>query len=395
MTDQTRLSNFSLEGDEVALPKGAWAQSHRLNVRWRGKDLTALSQGAFRAYLFPVYTPAGFAVTSESPLDHPHHNSLWIGADHVNCYLPFAGGAFEEANYNFYVNDIFQGRAPGRILGVGVEAEEIADDHLRLVQTLHWQGPIEWGAPERRTLAVETRTIDIRPGEVANLFDVRSQLRAAEWDLRIGPTRHAYFGLRLTEALRVTNGATMVDAEGRAGGGAISGEVSDWVDCSGTVAAGRQAGGALFPYPSAQGFPWFVADWGTLTVNPLASKGYALKRGDVLDFAVRFVVHDGDAEEADVAGMWGAFVGGEFGVGLSLGKVGTLKRGAGFLCEGCLKGFSGFLGDFQDGRRSVDGWSDPAVERADCLNWSRYPGTSPVICWTGKRRLAVGKADLH
>ena len=308
MTDQTRLHNFSLEGDEVALPKGAWAQSHRLNVRWRGRDLTALSQGAFRAYLFPVYTPAGFAVTSESPLDHPHHNSLWIGADHVNCYLPFAGGAFEEANYNFYVNDIFQGRAPGRILGVGVEADEIADDHLRLVQTLHWQGPIEWGAPERRTLAVETRTIDIRPGEVANLFDIRSQVRAAEWDLRIGPTRHAYFGLRLTEALRVTNGATMVDAEGRVGGGAISGEVSDWVDCSGTVAAGRQAGGALFPYPSAQGFPWFVADWGTLTVNPLASKGYALKRGDVLDFAVRFVVHDGDAEEADVAGMWGAFV---------------------------------------------------------------------------------------
>ena len=309
MTDQTRLSNFSLEGDEVALPKGAWAQSHRLNVRWRGRDLTALSQGAFRAYLFPVYTPAGFAVTSESPLDHPHHNSLWIGADHVNCYLPFAGGAFEEANYNFYVNDIFQGRAPGRILGVEVEADEIADDHLRLVQTLHWQGPIEWGAPERRTLAVETRTIDIRPGEVANLFDIRSQLRAAEWDLRIGPTRHAYFGLRLTEALRVTNGATMVDAEGRVGGGAISGEVSDWVDCSGTVAAGRQAGGALFPYPSAQGFPWFVADWGTLTVNPLASKGYALKRGDVLDFAVRFVVHDGDAEAADVAGMWGAFAG--------------------------------------------------------------------------------------
>ena len=218
MDDQSQLDNFSLEGDQVALPKGAWAQSHRLNVRWRGRDLTALSQGAFRAYLFPVYTPAGFAVTSESPLDHPHHNSLWIGADHVNCYLPFAGGAFEEANYNFYVNDIFQGRAPGRILGVEVEADEIADDHLLLVQTLHWQGPIEWGAPERRTLAVETRTIDIRPGEVANLFDVRSQLRAAEWDLRIGPTRHAYFGLRLTEALRVTNGATMVDAEGARGG---------------------------------------------------------------------------------------------------------------------------------------------------------------------------------
>ena len=215
--------------------------------------------------------------------------------------------ALEKATYNCCVKDIFQGRAPGRILGVDVEAEEMAEDRLRLVQTLHWQGPIEWGAPERRTLAVETRTIDIRPGEVANLFDVRSQLRPAEWDLHIGPTRHAYYGLRMTEPLRVTSGATMVDSEGRTGAAAISGQISDWVDCSGTIAAGRQAGAALFPYASAQGFPWFVADWGTLTVNPMAREGYALKRGDVLDFAVRFIVHDGDTEAADVAGMWEAF----------------------------------------------------------------------------------------
>ena len=279
MTDKSRLHNFSLEGDEVALPKGAWAQSHRLNVRWRGKDLTALSQGAFRAYLFPVYTPAGFAVTSESPLDHPHHNSLWIGADHVNCYLPFAGGAFEEANYNFYVNDIFQGRAPGRILGVGVEADEIADDHLRLVQRLHWQGPIEWGAPERRTLAVETRTIDIRPGEVANLFDIRSQVRAAEWDLRIGPTRHAYFGLRLTEALRVTNGATMVDAEGRVGGGAISGEVSDWVDCFGHGCGGQAGGRGAVSVSERAGVPVVRGGLGDVDGQSVGEQGICVEAG--------------------------------------------------------------------------------------------------------------------
>lgn len=66
------------------------------------------------------------------------------------------------------------------------------------------------------------------------------------------------------------NGATMVDS------------------------AGRQAGATLLPYASAQGIPWFVSDWGTLTVNPMARKGHALKQDDVLDFAVPFVVHDGD-----------------------------------------------------------------------------------------------------
>ena len=204
-------------------------------------------------------------------------------------------------------NEIFQGRAPGRILDVDVEAAEIAADHLRLTQTLHWQGPSEWGAPQRRTLAIETRTIDIRPGEVANLFDIRSQLRAAEWDLRIGPTRHAYFGLRMTEALRVTNGAALIDAQGRSGAAAISGQISDWVDCSGAIAAGRQAGAALFPFPGARGLPWFVSDWGTLTVNPLARKRYELKRGDLLDFAVRVVVHDGDAGQADIPALYRSF----------------------------------------------------------------------------------------
>ncbi len=42
---------------------------------------------------------------------------------------------------------------------------------------------------------------------------------------------------------------------------------------------------------------------GTLKVKPMAREGYALKRGDVLDFAVRLVVHDGDAADADVKGL--------------------------------------------------------------------------------------------
>ena len=84
------------------------------------------------------------------------------------------------------------------------------------------------------------------------------------------------------------------------------------MDCSGTVAAG---GRALFPYPNAHGFPWFVADWGTLTANPLGEKQFVLSRGDVLDFAVRFVVHDGDVVEADVAGMWRALWRGVWGRG--------------------------------------------------------------------------------
>ena len=72
-------------------------------------------------------------------------------------------------------------------------------------------------------------------------------------------------------------------------------------------AARHSAGGALLPFPSAHGFPWFVSDWGTLTVNPMARKQYQLQPGEVLDFAVRVVAHDGDAEQADIPALYRAF----------------------------------------------------------------------------------------
>ena len=53
------MQYFSIDSDAISLPRGAWAKAHRLNVSWSGKPIAALSQGEYRAYLFPVYTPAG------------------------------------------------------------------------------------------------------------------------------------------------------------------------------------------------------------------------------------------------------------------------------------------------------------------------------------------------
>ena len=177
-----------------------------------------------------------------------------------------------------------------------------------MIQTLNWQGPSEWAAPEGRILLVENRTINIYPGEVNNQIDIRSQLRPTDWDIHIGPTRHAYFGVRIAEALRATSGGRLTDSAGRSSSEVISGECADWVDCSGTVAANRQAGVALFSYPSDACKTWYVSDWGILALNPFAKKQVAIKRNEVLDLAVRVVVHDGDAEEADVNACYRSFV---------------------------------------------------------------------------------------
>ena len=67
MASTTPMHNdFILETDPIGLPRGAWAKTERRMLQWRGRELLGLSQGQFRAYLFPVFTPNGFAITSES-----------------------------------------------------------------------------------------------------------------------------------------------------------------------------------------------------------------------------------------------------------------------------------------------------------------------------------------
>jgi hypothetical protein len=301
------VRHFTVEDDRIDLPRGATARARRVKVGWRGRQVLGLSQGDFRSYIYPVFTPSGAQVTSESPIDHPHHQSVTIGADHLSCYLPYSSDKVEEANYSFYINYVFQGRAPGRIVSRSVEGSEIAPDHLRLTQELDWQGPEEWGAPDRRIVAVETRTIDVRPADGANVIDVRTRLSPTDWALRIGPTRHAFFTVRLADGLRVVDGGSVVDSEGRSGGDAISGQRAAWVDACGQAYKGHRAGIAVFPHASTADSPWGVADYGTITVNPIFESSWELDPGDSVEAGVSLVVHDGSTGDAGIAEKYHSF----------------------------------------------------------------------------------------
>lgn len=293
------MKDFQFDSDVVALPQGAWSKTHRLTLAWRGRDVLAFTQGPFRTYLYPLYTPDGVAVTGEGPADHPHHSSVWIGADHLHCRVPAAGGHIEEYTYCFYLNETFQGRAPGRIRETGCEGVERGPAHFQVVQRNEWRGPREWGAEDGRVVAHETRTVDIRPGETFHLIDIRSRLEPTQWEFAIGPTRHAYFNVRVAESMRATKGGTVFDSEGRVGGERISGPGASWVDYAGPVGGGRRAGIALLPRSQPPDLTWFVYDWGTVTVNPLFPEGRLVRLGEAFTFEVRLVVHDGDmtAEE--------------------------------------------------------------------------------------------------
>ncbi len=262
-------------------------------IKRDGRPIAALSQNAYRAYIYPLFTPSGVQVTAESPIDHPHHNSVTIGADHFDCLFVYDGHRIERGTYNFYVNETFQGRATGRIAAVSVDSEEISDDILRIVQRLEWQGPIEWGAPGRRVLATEIRTIEVSTTDRANVLDIRSRLEPTEWDIVIGPTRHAYFTVRMADGLRVVDGGRIVDADGRGAVEAINDNMAAWVDMSAVGPHGHEVGVAVVAHPRLKPAAWYVHEWGSMALNPFLHEERSIQRGRALELRVTVVAHDG------------------------------------------------------------------------------------------------------
>jgi hypothetical protein len=304
MTEQ----GFTLETDHLELPTGAWARAQRRMLRRDGRPVLALTQGRQRAYVYPLFSPAGFAVTSESPADHPHHNSFWIAADHVHCRMPVAGGRYEEYTYNFYVDEVFQGRAPGRLVETASRLEVLDDARCRIVQELEWRGPVEWAAPLGRLAAVEQRVLEIAFADGCHTIDVHSRLEAREFAFSLGPTRHAYFNVRVAESMTVANGGTVRDDAGRSGGEALTGTRAKWISYEGPVGGGHRAGIAVFPHPEDHAdLSWFVTDWGVVTVGPFRIEGRVVQLGEALTARYRVLVFDGALAEAEIQRRFAAY----------------------------------------------------------------------------------------
>lgn len=306
------MGDFAFASAPVALPPGAWAGPERRMLRFRGRDVLGVTAGAFRPYLFPVYTPAGYAVTTESPSDHPHHHSLWAGADHVHLHMPAAEERIEIYAYNLYVNDIFQGRAPGRIVETAIAGSE-QSGAFRIVQSLEWRGPVEWGAPLGRSILRESRTTVVRRVDAGRMgpvhrLDVTSELTCAGHDVDVGPTRHAWFNARVTPGMSADSGGTV--CAGLAGAsvvpvdpvGALDIPGIRWVDCTGPVGGGHLAGIALAPGIGHGDCWWFVSDWGVITASPCRDAPVRLRRNaSPVVISARYVVHDG-APDAEALG---------------------------------------------------------------------------------------------
>ncbi len=311
------MKYFSVESSDLSVPQD-WTDdpARILQVGWNGKPVTGFNQSSRRCYVYPLLTPSGVEVTNERPTsDHPFHQSITVGNDYFFTYETSAAGRFEHPGMCFYTNmPDMRGRGEGRIVATAHnECTEISEDHLEIIVRMQWQGPEEGYSPKyRRVVAEEMRTISVYPGATANIIDVRSQLRPTQWDIRLGPSRHGYFTIRMADHLRVVNrkgeklGGSILDSEGRRDDD-VGWQHAAWIDYYGTDAEGRTAGIAVFQFPSLGNVAWYAGTYGSIRVNPFRKGGTFVCRGEEVDVAIRVVAHDGDPHEGGVADLYKSF----------------------------------------------------------------------------------------
>ncbi len=238
-------------------------------------------------FFFPVNGPlTGSSVTSLRNGEYPHHSSLFFGCDKVN------GGNYWQ-----------EGLERGRIVSAGAVVAEQDSQHVVITDECTWMRP---GAPSpvkdyrRITLTAPS------PGLCIIDFEIRL---VALIDVTIEATNHSLFSIRMDADLSVSNGGTMVNAEGQSGEKATFGKASSWIDFHGQRGAVKE-GIALLQHPTNPDYPspWFTRDYGFISPTPLywPANGNStfFPKGESITLRYRVLVHGGDTTEADIAGEW-------------------------------------------------------------------------------------------
>lgn len=294
-------ARFTLTAVDIPLPFGAFAGGGRDILHHGETPLCAFTRGNFRPCLHPVWTPAGHVVTAEQPADHPHHRGIWCASDHIGLLMQ-GPDEIERYDYSFYVDDVFQGRAPGHIRQSGLLLVEQTDDCALVEQRLDWIGPAEWGAADGRHVLTERRWTAVSLTETALILDITSEVTpAGDIAVALGPTRHAWFNARLADGIALAPTAAPTDAQGRYGAETIPTRDTAWVDYSGPVGGGGEAGVTVMP-TEPKGSAWFIADWGVITVGHIRDQPQTLKPGENARFSCRFIAHDGGSPDPDSLG---------------------------------------------------------------------------------------------
>jgi hypothetical protein len=261
----------------------------KINVTINGKYFTSyiFSEDEKYPFFYPVNGPvSGGSVTSMRNAVYPHHSSLFFGCDMVN------GG-------NYWQEGLERGRiisVNAQIIKQGADSVVIADECI-------------WSRPGALSPVKDTRKFIITaPSESVTQIDAEITMEM-QMDVVIRKTNHSLFSARIAADLAVTNGGTMINAEGAKGEKETFGKSSPWIDFYGKRGSAIE-GLAILQHPSNPWYPspWFTRDYGFMSPTPMYwpqnGTETSMKKSTTLILRYRVLVHAGTHIDADIAGQF-------------------------------------------------------------------------------------------
>lgn len=241
------------------------------------------SQDEKYPYFFPVNGPSNGSVTSMRNGNFPHHSSLFFGCDRVN------GGNYWQ-----------EGLERGQIISLRADIVESGNNKVVIETENIWRRP-NANSPIKDFRKI---TISAPSKELFQIdFDVTMEMLM---DVTIDKTNHSLFSGRMDADLAVTNGGTMINADGDKGEKGTFGKKSPWIDFYGKR-GDKIEGMAIMQHPSNDWYPspWFTRDYGFFSPTPMYwpenDKETTLKKGQTIKLKYRVLVHAGDVTTAKIA----------------------------------------------------------------------------------------------
>jgi hypothetical protein len=257
----------------------------KIEFRVNGNLFTSYILSEFEKYpfFFPVNGPSNATVTSMRNANYPHHSSLFFGCDKVN------GGNYWQ-----------EGLERGQIVSLRADILETGGEKAVIENECIWKRPgADAPIKDKRKITVSVPS----PGKFQIDFDIVMEMLM---DVTIDKTNHSLFSGRMDPDLAVTNGGTMINAEGETGEKNTFGKRSAWMDYHGER-MGKTEGMAILQHPSNEWFPapWFTRNYGFFSPTPMYwpenDKNITLKKGQQIKLRYRVLVHSGNHEEAKIA----------------------------------------------------------------------------------------------
>jgi hypothetical protein len=258
-----------------------------------------------RPFLYPIHGPGELPMTRNYPMkkvegedtDHVHHRALWYSHGSVNGVDFWS----ESARAGKIVHDKFLKVSSG-------------EKHGELRTRNHWV------APGGKVICSDERTIRFHAGSNPRMLDFEITLIASEGEVTLGDTKEGTMAIRVNESMRLRamkgkeSLGRIVNSEG-VRDGATWGKRAAWTDYFGPV-EGKTMGIAIFDHPTNPRHPtwWHVRDYGLFAANPFGVHDFEKKpantgnmvipAGEKVTFRYRFVFHEGDHQQAGIAGLY-------------------------------------------------------------------------------------------